>query len=141
MKKFNFKIRGTNYAVEILKTDNKTVELEVNGTKYTVELEKAVETKKTPKLARSAVPPPTNSEKKIQKKLSSKIVVKSPLPGIITKILVKEGDEIKEGDTILIMEAMKMDNNIQAEKSGKVKSIKVNVGDNVLQDAVLVELE
>lgn len=140
MKKYKFSIRGTNYAVEILNQENNIIDIEVNGTTYKVELEKTIETKKTPKLMRSAVPAPLTREKKIQKTLSSKISVKAPLPGIITKILVKVGDEVKEGDTLLMMEAMKMENNIETEKAGVVKSIKVNEGDNVLQDDVLVEL-
>lgn len=140
MKKYKFQIRGTQYAVEILKQEGSKIELEVNGTKYKVELEKTIETKKTPRLVRSAVPPPQTREKKIQKNISSKIVVKAPLPGIITKIVVREGDTIKEGDTLLVMEAMKMENNIQAEKAGTIKAIKVREGDNVLQDDVLIEL-
>jgi biotin carboxyl carrier protein len=66
--------------------------------------------------------------------------VTAPLPGSIFKMLVKEGDEVKKGDVILIMEAMKMENNVMSEKEGIVKSIRVKVGDNVLQSDVLVEL-
>ncbi len=140
MKKYQFSIRGTNYSVEILNVENETIEMEVNGTHYKVELEKTIETKKTPKLVRSAVPPPQTREKKIQKNLSSKVTIKAPLPGIIIKIMVKEGDEVKAGDTLMMMEAMKMENNIQTEKAGIVKSIKVKEGDNVLQEEVLIEL-
>ena len=140
MKKYNFSIRGTNYTAEVHKAEDNIIEIEVNGTTYKVELEKTVESKKTPKLMRSAVPPPQTREKKITKNLSSKIIIKSPLPGIITKILVKEGDVVKEGDIMLLMEAMKMENNIETEKAGTVKSIKVKEGDNVLQDEILIEL-
>ncbi len=140
MNKFKFNIRGAEYAVEILKSEGNMIEVEVNGTKYNVELEKTVETQKTPKLVRSEMPQPQTREKKIPKTLSSVMQVKSPLPGIIVKILVKEGDVVKEGDNLLIMEAMKMENNIQSEKSGTVKSIKVKEGDNVLQDDTLIEL-
>ncbi|MBN2663241.1 MAG: biotin/lipoyl-binding protein [Bacteroidales bacterium] len=140
MKKYNFSIRGTNYTAEIQKAEGNIIEIEVNGTIYKVELEKTVKTNKTPKLMRSAVPPPQTREKKINKSLSSKITIKSPLPGIITKILVREGDVVKEGDTLLLMEAMKMENKIETEKAGIVKLIKVKEGDNVLQDDILVEL-
>lgn len=140
MKKYKFSIRGNKYDVELLKVEGNNISIEVNGTSYDVELEKTVDTKKTPKLVRSSVPPPLTSEKKIQKQLSSKITIKAPLPGIITKILVKEGDVVKAGDTLLTMEAMKMENNIQTEKDGTIGSIKVREGDNVLQEAVLVEL-
>ena len=67
--------------------------------------------------------------------------VKAPLPGNIFKILVKEGDEIKKGDNIMIMEAMKMENNVLAEKDGTIKSIKVSEGDAVLQNDILAEIE
>ena len=67
--------------------------------------------------------------------------VLAPLPGNIFKILVGVGDEVKKGDTLLIMEAMKMENNVAAEKEGTVKTIRVKVGDNVLQNDVLIELE
>jgi len=140
MKKYKFSIRGTNYAVDVLKAEGNMVEIEVNGTTYKVELEKTIEAKKTPKLMRSAMPAPQSKDKKIPKSLSSLIAVKAPLPGIIIKILVREGDEVKEGDTLMIMEAMKMENNILSEKNGIVKSIKINEGDNVLQDDVLIEL-
>lgn len=140
MKKYKFKIRGINYSVEIINTEKNIVDIEVNGTKYKVELEKAIETKKTPKLIRSAVPSPQTREKKIQKKLSKIEVIKAPLPGIITKILVKEGDNVNEGDTLLKMEAMKMENNIQSEKTGTIKTIKVKEGDNVTQEDILIEL-
>lgn len=140
MKKYKFRIRGTEYGVEIHSTEGNIIELEVNGTMYKVELEKTIETPKTPKLVRSSVPEPKTREKKIPKTITSKIIVKAPLPGIITKILVKEGDVVKEGDILLMMEAMKMENNIETEKAGTVKSIKVREGDNVLQDDVLIEL-
>ena len=140
MKKFKFTIRGTKYDVEILNAENNIIEVEVNGSQFKVELDKDVTTKKTPKLVRPAVPTPQTREKKIQKSLSAKQQIKAPLPGIILKILVKEGDTVKEGDVLMVMEAMKMENNIEAEKSGTIKSIKVKEGDNVLQDDVLIEI-
>ena len=140
MKKYKFKIRGTNFDVEVQKAEKNIIELEVNGSKYKVELEQTIETSKTPKLVRSAVPLPKTGERKIPKNLSSIVKIKAPLPGIITKVLIKEGDKVQEGDTLLMMEAMKMENNIQTEKAGTIKSIKVKEGDNVLQEDILVEL-
>ena len=140
MKKFKFTIRGTKYDVEILQVESNIVEIEVNGSHYKVELEKNIESKKTPKLVRPAVPTPQTREKKIPKSLSSKQQIKAPLPGIIIKILVKEGDTVKEGDVLMVMEAMKMENNIEADKAGIVKSIKVKEGDNVLQNDILIEI-
>ncbi len=106
-----------------------------------MEIDKTIETKKTPKLVRSEVPAPQTREKKITKSLSTVYEIKSPLPGIILKIIVREGDQVAAGQVVLVMEAMKMENKIQSEKAGTVKSIKVREGDNILQDAVLLEIE
>jgi len=67
--------------------------------------------------------------------------VKAPLPGVITEIKVAVGDEVKAGDTLLVLEAMKMANNIEAEKDGKVTAICVKPGENVMEDAPLVVVE
>ena len=67
--------------------------------------------------------------------------IKAPLPGVITDILVAEGDEVKAGDTVIVLEAMKMANALQAEKAGKVSAIVVKVGQSVMEDAPLVFIE
>lgn len=66
--------------------------------------------------------------------------LKSPLPGSITKILVTPGQAVKKGETLLMMEAMKMENEIKAEKDGVVAEIKVTVGQNVMNDEVLLTI-
>ena len=67
--------------------------------------------------------------------------VKAPLPGVVTEIKVAVGDEVKAGDTVLVLEAMKMANNIEAEKDGKVTAICVKQGESVLEDSPLVVIE
>ena len=67
--------------------------------------------------------------------------MKSPLPGVILDIKVKEGDMVKKGQVIIILEAMKMENNINADRDGKVTSIKVSKGDSVLEGTDLVIIE
>ena len=67
--------------------------------------------------------------------------VKAPLPGTITGINVEVGQEVKAGDTVLVLEAMKMANNIEAEKDGKVTAICVKVGQAVLEEDPLVVIE
>ncbi|MDF1546604.1 MAG: biotin/lipoyl-binding protein [Bacteroidales bacterium] len=142
MKNYKFTIRGNIYDVDILSFEDNIAEIEVNGTNYTVEVHKEVKTTKTPKLVRASVPEPTRSESKIKKNISTSATpVKAPLPGSILQIFVKEGDEVKIGDKLLIMEAMKMENNVLAEKSGKVTSLKVKTGDTVLQNDVLLEIQ
>ncbi len=142
MKKYKFIIKGHDYEVDILNYENNVVELEVNGTHYSVEMQREVKEKpKTPRLVRTAMPTPSPEESGISKAHTPSIHIKTPLPGTILKILVKVGDKVKKGDTLLIMEAMKMENNIMAEKAGKVSQIKVKEGETVLQDEVLVILD
>lgn len=142
MKKFKFTIRGNQYDVEIKDIEGDIAKIEVNGTSYDVEIhqEKAKPTK-TPTLVRPKVSV-DRKDSKIKKNVSSRAyTLKAPLPGNIFKILKNEGDEVKKGDTIMIMEAMKMENNIQSEKDGKIVRMKVKEGDSVLQNDVLAEIE
>lgn len=143
MKKYKFRIKGHDYEVEILSAENNHVELEVNGTHYAVEmLRETPQASKTPVLVRSAVPPPKPEERTISRSTSTDIVpVKSPLPGTVTAVLVAPGAVVNKGDTLLKIEAMKMENNIHAEKPGKVVSVRVKPGDAVLQNDVLIEME
>jgi biotin carboxyl carrier protein len=143
MKNFKFNINGSDYNVEILKTEDNVIHLEVNGTSYQVNMEKEIITTKTPILVRAEVPPPTSKEKKIQKTpmKTENITVKSPLPGTIITVDVKDGDEVKMGQKLLTMEAMKMANNVMAEKDGIIRSIKVKAGDSVLQGDTLMVIE
>lgn len=143
MKKYKFRIKGHDYEVEILSAENNHVELEVNGTHYAVEmLRDAPQASKTPVLVRSAVPPPKPEESAISRSAATgTIPVKSPLPGTITAVLVNSGSVIKKGDMLVKIEAMKMENNIHAEKPGKVVSVRVKPGDAVLQNDVLIEIE
>lgn len=137
MKNFKFKIHDNNYKVNILSHEGNKVELEVNGTSYSVKMQDEIKKTKTPTLVRAA------SKRPVEPiiKASSKTKVVSPLPGIIFSLKIKVGDKIKIGDTILILEAMKMENNISAEKSGTVTAIHVSEGQQVLQDELLIELE
>jgi biotin carboxyl carrier protein len=143
MKKFKFNIGGSDYNVEIIETVDNEIHLEVNGTFYQVTMEKEIKTTKTPILVRAEVPPPTLKEKKIPKTpvKTENITVRSPLPGVILTIDVKDGDEVKMGQKLLTMEAMKMANNVMAEKDGIIRSIKVKAGDSVLQGDTLMVIE
>lgn len=143
-KKFKFTIRGNEYDVEIQNLENNVVDLEINGTQYSVEIhqEKAtVSAPKTPKLTRTQVPEPKRSEQKLKKNISgSGTAVAAPLPGTILKVFVASGDPVKKGDKLLIMEAMKMENEILAEKDGTITSVQVREGDTVLQGDAMLEI-
>jgi biotin carboxyl carrier protein len=139
MKKFDFTIRGNRYKVEIKDIEDNIATLDVNGTSFEVEIHKEVKTAKTPKLVRKEVK--LKPGEGLIKKSNKGNVVKSPLPGNIFKINVSVGDSVKKGDVLLIMEAMKMENNVLAEKDGSIKEIKVKEGEAVLQNDVLLTLE
>ena len=139
MKKFKFTIRGNEYDVDVLKFEDNTAKIEVNGTCYEVEIHNQIAQSKTPVLIRQEVPAPRRSETKIKKNIGA-TQIKAPLPGNIMQIFVRTGDEVKKGDRLLIYEAMKMENNILAEKDGTISAIKVQPGDSVLEGDVLIEL-
>jgi glutaconyl-CoA/methylmalonyl-CoA decarboxylase subunit gamma len=139
MKNFKFTISGNTYEVEIKNLEGNMASIEVNGTPYTVELHREVRKSKTPTLVRAEIPP-SKREKIEKKEKGSSDPVIAPLPGTIIKILVKPGDLVKKGQTLLVMEAMKMENKIQSEKDGVVESVKVTPESSVLQGDVLIEL-
>lgn len=139
MKKFKFTIRGNEYEVEILKFEDNIAKVEVNGTKYSVELQTEIKQAKTPILVRKEVAAPTRGESKIKKAIGA-TQIKSPLPGNIMQVFVKTGDEVKKGDKLLLLEAMKMENSILAEKDGQIIAIKVAPGESVLEGDVLIEI-
>lgn len=140
MKKYKFTIRGNDYDVHLKDIEDNVAELDVNGTIYEVEIHGEVKTTKTPTLIRKPVEKMPGEGQIKKKESSGKHKVTSPLPGTIFKINVSVGDVVSEGQNVMIMEAMKMENNIQTTKGGEVTSIKVNVGDSVLQDDVLIEI-
>lgn len=139
MRSFKFNIKGQEYDVEIKNLDNKMAEVEVNGTLYQVELKQETKQSKTPILVRPepAIP---KSAHKFKKKISGTYEVKTPLPGNIMHVFVKENDEVKKGDKLVMYEAMKMENTIYSEKDGIVAKIQVKPGDSVLEGDVLMEI-
>ena len=115
----------------------------VNGEEYKVEWEPEAEPeKKKPVLGKPAAPAAdSSSEAASTANVNTNNAVKAPLPGVITSIEVAVGDEVKAGDTLLVLEAMKMANNIEAEKDGKVTAICVTAGQSVMEDDALVVIE
>ncbi|MFO7756402.1 MAG: biotin/lipoyl-containing protein [Bacteroidales bacterium] len=138
MKNYKFTINGNTYEVEILEVEGDMAKIEVNGTSYLVEIHKEVKPVKTPTLVRPVLREP---QKNIDRKEGGpKREVKAPLPGIILQVMVKPGDKVAKGQKLLIMEAMKMENEIKAEQDGEIVSVKVSNGQSVLQEEVLIEM-
>ncbi|MFI1745262.1 biotin/lipoyl-containing protein [Thalassobellus sediminis] len=141
MKNFTFKINENSYGVKIVSQENNTIQLEVNGTKYSVKMKEEIKTRKTPTLVRKPSMAAPVEPVKVNPSSSAKTKISAPIPGVILSLNVKVGDAIKENDQLLVLEAMKMENNIVSEKSGVVTAVNVAVGQQVLQGEVMIELE
>ena len=142
MKEYKYKINGNLYKVTVGDIEDNHVKVEVNGTSYAVELEKSAAPKIKPVVRTAATtpaaPPPVVSRPVV---VGSKSGIKSPLPGVILDIKVKEGDMVKRGQTLLILEAMKMENDIKADRDGKVTAINVSKGESILEGTDLIIIE
>ncbi|MFI1773181.1 biotin/lipoyl-containing protein [Thalassobellus citreus] len=141
MKNFTFKINENSYGVKIVSQENNTIQLEVNGTKYSVKMKEEIKARKTPTLVRKPSKAAPVEPVKVNPSSSAKTKISAPIPGVILSLNVKVGDTIKENDQLLVLEAMKMENNIVSEKSGVVTAVNVAVGQQVLQGEVMIELE
>ncbi len=149
-KEFSFKINGAEYKCAVEEIEAGLTEVTVNGKKYTVETEKPVAPapKAAPAAAPKAAPAPAAAAPKAAAPApkaapaaaAAGAQVKSPLPGSVVKVCVNEGQDVKKGDTLLILESMKMENPILAEQDGKVAQVAVAAGQTVMQDDLLVVL-
>jgi biotin carboxyl carrier protein len=143
MKEYKLKINGNDYAVTVNEVDGSMAEVEVNGTPFKVEFDKPVKKAAAPvakPVAKSAAPAPAAAPvaKPAAAAGGAGTAVTSPLPGVILDVCVKEGDAVKRGQTVMVLEAMKMENAIEATADGTVTAIKVGKGDSVLEGAPLV---
>ena len=147
-KEFSFKINGAEYKCAVEEIEAGLTEVTVNGKKYTVETEKPVAPapKAAPAAAAPAAAPAPAAPKAAPAPKAPAAAaaagaqVKSPLPGSVVKVCVNEGQDVKKGDTLLILESMKMENPILAEQDGKVAQVAVAAGQTVMQDDLLVVL-
>ena len=141
MKTYKFKINGNGYEVAINSVEGQTASVTVNGTPYTVELEnapaapaQAVPVQAAPAQAPSAAPAPAPAASGAGK------AVTAPLPGVIIAVKVNVGDAVKAGQEVAVLEAMKMENFIEATHDGTVTAIHVAKGDSVLEGAPVVTI-
>lgn len=137
MKEYKLKINGNDYTVVITNAEDSYAEVEVNGTPFKVEIERPAKKKisSAPKFNK-----PAQVEANISRPVAtgSETVVSSPLPGVILEVSVKEGDPVKKGQKLMVLEAMKMENVIEATADGKVVGVKASKGDSVLEGAPLI---
>ncbi len=143
MKKYKYTINGTAYEVEVGDIVDNVVNVTVNGEAYKVEKEPEPEPEKPKPVVRpaAAAASPSPSGSSSSTRAYNEKVVKAPLPGVITEIKVNIGDPVAVGDTVVVLEAMKMANNLDAEYAGRVVEIRVQAGQTVMEDDVLVVIE
>lgn len=139
MKSFQFTIDGRKYETTVNEIEDNIAEVTVNGTVFHVAIDKKKTTPSikpaAPKAAAAAPAAPRAAQP------AGSVVVKSPLPGSIVKVVAAAGQPVKKGDLLLTMESMKMENQVTSEYEGTIKSVLVQPGQNVMQDDKLVEIE
>ena len=143
MKSFKYTINGNVYKVHINSVVDDIADVEVNGTPYHVKMEKPAK-KQIVTLKRPAQAPTTASGAPVVTRpaaSSTPGAVRTPLPGVILQIKCNVGDTVKRGQTLIILEAMKMENNIASDYTGTVKRVFVKEGQTVPSGAKLVEIE
>jgi biotin carboxyl carrier protein len=146
MKTYRFKINGNGYEVAINSVEGQTASVTVNGTPYTVELEEApaapvqvAPVQAAPVQAAAVQSAPAQPAASAPASGAGKAVT-SPLPGVIIAIKVNVGDVVKAGQEVAVLEAMKMENSIEATHDGTVTAINVSKGDSVLEGAPVVTI-
>lgn len=143
MKEYSFKINGNRYNVAVNSVSGNIADVTVNGVSYQVEMENAaaqaapVQAQAAQAPAQTGAPAPAQTTRPAT---GSGKTVASPLPGVIIDIKVNVGDTVKAGQTVAVLEAMKMENDIQAEHDGTVTAINAAKGDSVLEGAAIVTI-
>ena len=150
MKEYKYKINGNEYSVAIIDLEGDKAAVEVNGVSYQVDILTEGYTAPAPRPAAkpaAPAPAPAPAPQPIAPAAPAAepaapagkgTAVQSPLPGVILDIKVAVGDQVKAGQTVAILEAMKMENNINAECDGVITAIKVSKGDNILEGSDIV---
>jgi biotin carboxyl carrier protein len=151
MNKYQYKVQGVDYEVEIAEVEGNIAKVNVNGIPFEVELQKPINAAKHPTMNNpkveapkpaAAAPAPAAAKPAAAPSApaGSGTPIKAPLPGTITDIKVTVGQQINVGDVVVVLEAMKMQNNIEAEVSGNVTAVAVKPGDTVMEGTVLITI-
>lgn len=165
MGKYNFRINGHDYQVDVNSVEGGIADVTVNGTDYKVELADAVPApaqqaaRPAPQATFTGAPAPQATAQATQPAAQAPQataqaaqpatasapqgkgeVVTAPLPGVILDIKVKVGDVVEAGQTVAVLEAMKMENEIEATASGTVTAVNAGKGDSVLEGAAIITI-
>lgn len=148
--KFQYKVQGVDYDVEIEEMEGNLAKVNVNGILFEVELKQPINPSHAITRRKVEAPKPSKTTTTdfvkapqpaaAQAPAGAGTAIKAPLPGTVTTICVKVGDKVNVGDTVVVLEAMKMQNNIEADVTGTVTSIVANQGDTVMEGAVLLTI-
>lgn len=147
MDRYQYTVEGTDYEVEITDVENDIAHVTVNGKAFEVKLKQPLKKKPQPSVVKVEAPKTHAQTEQVTANVAPAQVagkgvkVQAPLPGTITEVKVAVGDMVKSGDTVVVLEAMKMQNNIEAENTGKVTSVLVKQGDSVMEGATLITIE
>ena len=142
MKEYKYTINGTKYEVAIGDIVDNIASVTVNGEEFKVEMEKEAEPEKKKVVVQpAAAASKAEAAAKSAGPVDAKNAIKAPLPGVIIEVKVAVGDEVKAGDTVVVLEAMKMANNLTTDRAGKVTAVCVGVGESVMEDTPLVVIE
>jgi len=147
MKSYKFTVNGKEYAVDVLGIEGRTASVNVNGVAYSVELSEEISQAPAAPAAVPAAPvaqPAAQTQAPAPAPAAAPAgagsAITSPLPGVIISVNVKEGQTVKKGQKVAVLEAMKMENEIQADCDGTVTAVLVHQGDSVLEGAELLKL-
>ena len=132
-----YKINGNEYNVSINSLVGNHAEVQVNGVTYQVEISEKTSSESTTSKFPATVFNPTRKSVPANTKGDKKSIT-APLPGVIVALNVQVGDSVKAGQAIAVLEAMKMENDIQSEYDGVILSVDVNPGDSILEGALIV---
>ena len=151
MKKYNYVINGVSYEVTISEESELSAKVEVNGELYTVEKQKkgkggeaaqVVRQRPTPTPAAAAAPvaaaPVAAAPRPAAANTAGGDAMPSPLPGVVTKVAVSQGQQVKEGDLVVVLESMKMENELKAPRSGRIVSVNCAQGQQVIEGDILL---
>ena len=149
MNKYQYKVQGVDYDVEIEEVEGNVAKVNVNGIRFDVEMKQPINPTSTLKKVRVEAPKPVARPAVEAAPVAAAAPaapagagspIKAPLPGTVTEVKVNVGDAVKQGDVVLVLEAMKMQNNIESEYDGTVTSITVKQGETVMEGAVLLTI-
>lgn len=140
MKEYKFKINGNEYNVAINSTEGNIADVTVNGVSYQVEMDNVLPAAPVQAAPVQAAPATVAAPKPAEAPAGVGKAVVAPMPGVILEVSVKEGDTVSAGQKVAVLEAMKMENEIQAESAGTVTKIHVAKGDSVSDGTPIVTI-